>query len=62
MLMMVDREVHYHVLPRYANDQTHDGEVFFDPGWPAAPDLSAGPELEGDALARIVQELRAEWP
>lgn len=62
MLMMVDREVHYHVLPRYAKDQTYGGEVYLDPGWPAAPDLSAGPEMEGDALARIVQELRAVWP
>lgn len=38
-LMMVDRHVHFHVLPRYAERQTFDGTSFADPGWPALPDL-----------------------
>jgi diadenosine tetraphosphate (Ap4A) HIT family hydrolase len=61
MLMMVDREVHYHVLPRYAEDQVFHDRTFADPGWPAAPDLSAGPVLEGADLALLVGELKAAW-
>ena len=62
MLMMVDREVHYHVLPRYAEDQVYQDQAFHDPGWPAAPDLSAGPVLEGDDLEGLVRDLKSAWP
>ena len=36
MLMMVDKDVHFHVIPRYAGSREHDGRVFHDAGWPAA--------------------------
>ena len=62
MLMMVDREVHFHVLPRYSADREFGGQAYQDPGWPAAPDLGAGPTLEGAALAELVKELQAVWP
>ena len=61
MLMMVDREVHYHVLPRYAEDQDFNDRTFADSGWPAAPDLSEGPTLEGADLTELVRELKAAW-
>lgn len=38
-LMMVDPQVHFHVLPRYAADQTFEGMTFRDHGWPGVPDL-----------------------
>ena len=62
MLMMVDREVHFHVLPRYAEEQRFDGRGFSDPGWPGAPDLKANATLSGDALARLVTAIRQSWP
>ena len=62
MLMMVDREVHFHVLPRYAESREFRGETFEDPGWPAVPDLGTGPTLDDDALAGLVQELKTAWP
>lgn len=40
MLMMVDRDVHFHVLPRYAAPRSHGEMQFRDPGWPGPPDLS----------------------
>jgi diadenosine tetraphosphate (Ap4A) HIT family hydrolase len=40
MLMMVDREVHFHVLPRYAETCYFDQAEFKDPGWPGPPDLA----------------------
>ena len=61
MLMMVDKEVHYHVLPRYSETRKFEGVAFPDPGWPVAPDLSTGPVLEGKDLAAMVAGLRACW-
>lgn len=40
MLMMVDRHLHFHVLPRYSKAQEFGGVEWSDPGWPKAPDLS----------------------
>ncbi len=62
MLMMVDLEVHTHVLPRYGALQVFAGESFEDPGWPAVPDLAAGPLLENDALQELVDAIKAHWP
>lgn len=61
MLMMVDKEVHFHVLPRYESDQEFGGVVYPDSGWPAVPDLAAGPVLEGGQMASLVGELKKIW-
>ena len=62
MLMMVDKEVHYHVLPRYASPREFENETFEDPGWPAVPDLAAGSLLEGQKLGNLVKAIQAAWP
>lgn len=61
MLMMVDKEVHFHVLPRYDRDQEFGGMVYTDPGWPAVPDLAAGPVLDDRQMALLVDELKKVW-
>lgn len=40
MLMMVDPDVHFHVIPRYAEPKKFVDILFIDPGWPGAPDLN----------------------
>ena len=40
MLMMVDPDVHFHVIPRYAEPKQFGKIEFIDSGWPGAPDLS----------------------
>ena len=62
MLMMVDKEVHYHVLPRYSETRNFEGVDYLDPGWPAVPDLTSGPVLEGESLAAMVAGIRGCWP
>ncbi len=55
MLMMVDPNVHFHVIPRYATERSANGLTITDQGWPAAPRLDAYHELtttERDALCR----------
>ena len=62
MLMMVDKEVHYHVLPRYSETRNFEGVDYPDSGWPAVPDLTSGPVLEGESLAAMVAGIRGGWP
>ncbi len=62
MLMMVDRDVHFHVLPRYAEAQSFDGVSYLDAGWPAVPDLAAGVLPDAAGQAALVAALRAAWP
>ena len=62
MLMMVDPDVHFHVLPRYDAPQSFGGTEFPDPGWPAVPDLAAAVSLDDDARAELVSALRDMWP
>jgi diadenosine tetraphosphate (Ap4A) HIT family hydrolase len=40
MLMMVDKQVHYHVIPRYESDIDFGGILWKDSAWPAVPDLT----------------------
>ncbi|AZS20787.1 MULTISPECIES: HIT family protein [unclassified Caulobacter] len=61
MLMMVDRDVHFHVLPRYAGAREHDGVSFPDAGWPAAPALGSAVELAPEAVERLAARFAKAW-
>jgi diadenosine tetraphosphate (Ap4A) HIT family hydrolase len=53
MLMMVDPNVHFHVIPRYSADRHWNGRDFPDAGWPGPPQLGSAVQLtsaEIDAL------------
>lgn len=58
MLMMVDRQVHFHVIPRYAEPQTWGDVTIGDAGWPAAPDLGSATALTEAQQAELTQLLR----
>jgi diadenosine tetraphosphate (Ap4A) HIT family hydrolase len=62
MLMMVDPDVHYHVLPRYAETQSFEGAAYPDKGWPALPDLTAAVEPDAQVRAALVAAVKAAWP
>lgn len=57
MLMMVDPDVHFHVVPRYWDARSHGGVSFPDAGWPGPPllDEAVAPEpaLAQDIRARL---------
>jgi diadenosine tetraphosphate (Ap4A) HIT family hydrolase len=61
MLMMVDKDVHFHVLPRYAGVREHEGVTFPDAGWPAAPALGSAVELSPDAAERLANSFAQAW-
>lgn len=58
MLMMVDPQVHFHVIPRYEGAREWQGREFVDVGWPKVPDLGHAVALEGEGLAALVAWLR----
>ena len=62
MLMMVDPQVHYHVLPRYSAAPRFDGTAFEDPGWPGPPQLGHATEIGDATRQRLLDRLRGEWP
>ena len=61
MLMMVDPDVHFHVLPRYAGTRSFAGIELPDTGWPGPPALASGVTLDGGQSDALVSHLRAHW-
>ena len=59
MLMMVDPDVHYHVLPRFEKDQTYAGTTFTDPGWPGPPNVGHDNEADADVKDQLIAALKA---
>lgn len=62
MLMMVDPNVHSHVLPRYEGAKSHGDLTVHDAGWPALPQMGKAvtPSLEQRDV--LLAHLRAHWP
>jgi diadenosine tetraphosphate (Ap4A) HIT family hydrolase len=61
MLMMVDPDVHFHVIPRYSDARTLLGVEYRDAGWPGPPALDRGVDLDDKARDALVPALRQAW-
>lgn len=61
MLMMVDRQVHFHIFPRYAGDRMFDATCFPDAGWPGPPDLKSAVALEFNILHSMQVRLKSHF-
>ena len=57
MLMMVDPNVHFHVIPRYSEPRRWNGIEFPDAGWPGPPQLASSVELSDDQIRALGEEL-----
>jgi diadenosine tetraphosphate (Ap4A) HIT family hydrolase len=57
MLMMVDPEVHFHVIPRYSEPRAFDGVLFSDSGWPGQPELGSAISPSAEQARRIREQL-----
>lgn len=62
MLMMVDPDVHFHVLPRYQGRREAFGISLADRGWPGPPQLGAGRALTPGETASLRDHLARHWP
>lgn len=61
MLMMVDPNVHFHVIPRYSHARQWSGIDFPDAGWPGAPQLGAAIQLSDEQIRGFVAELLSKF-
>ena len=57
MLMMVDPNPHFHVLPRYSETRRWGGLEFPDAGWPKAPQLGSAVALSSEQLRAMAAHL-----
>lgn len=63
MLMMVDPDVHFHVIPRYSGTRIFADCEFIDAGWPGPPRLdSVNAADQGAILAQLHDTLTRHWP
>lgn len=62
MLMMVNPEVHFHVIPRYGAARTFAGVEFADPGWPGPPCLDVATETGEIVNNSLSDQLIRLWP
>jgi len=62
MLMMVDPDVHFHVLPRYASSRSFGGVAFEDAGWPGPPRLDAVNAGAAAVIPDLVNQVKSCWP
>lgn len=61
MLMMVDPDVHFHVIPRYPGARSFMGADYRDAGWPGPPDLQSAVTLEPEVRDALLDRLRGAW-
>lgn len=61
MLMMVDPNVHFHVIPRYAEPRSACGLSIADDGWPALPQLGEAQELTPDQRDALIEHISGYW-
>ena len=61
MLMMVDPNVHFHVIPRYSEPRSWSGLEFHDAGWPGPPRLDSPVKLDREQLRLLAAEVAANF-
>ena len=61
MLMMVDPNVHFHVIPRYSAPRNWQSAEFDDAGWPGPPRLDTNVKLDEPQISTFVTELSAHF-
>ena len=61
MLMMVDPNVHFHVIPRYAKARSACGLSIPDPGWPALPQLGDAQDITPSQRDALCAHISKYW-
>lgn len=61
MLMMVDPNVHFHVIPRYSEPRIWTGIDFADAGWPGPPQLGSAIALSSDQIEAMAAEVASNF-
>jgi len=61
MLMMVDPNVHFHVIPRYSQARSACGLTIADAGWPLAPQLGEAHDLTPTEREQLLAHISKYW-
>ncbi|MEJ2201874.1 MAG: HIT family protein [Desulfuromonadaceae bacterium] len=61
MLMMVDPDVHFHIIPRYAQERCFAEISFYDAAWPGPPDLARVNKIDDAVREALRDHLIAHW-
>ncbi|WP_288131259.1 hypothetical protein [Microbulbifer sp.] len=61
-LMMVDPNVHFHVVPRYESDINEFNYDFSDSLYPSPPNLSKVNNCSADVKALVLDKIVSQWP
>ena len=61
LLMMVDKHVHFHVLPRYSSPRELVGTRIVDKRWPKPPVLSETLEMDTSQRRTLADLLKQAW-
>lgn len=61
MLMMVDPDVHFHVLPRYESDRDYEGTAFTDASWPGPPQITSALDVPEAVMTALKNDLTARF-
>ena len=61
MLMMVDPDVHFHVIPMYEETKSFSQHDFIDHGWPGAPNLKNPNETNPSLTISILAHIKENW-
>ncbi len=61
LLMMVDKHVHFHVLPRYSSPREFVGTRIVDRRWPKPPVLSETLEMDPSQRRTLADLLKQAW-
>src|SRR5699024_1666739 len=57
-LMMVDNQVHFHVIPRYSSVRDFEGVGYEDVNWPKPPNVLSKIDLIEENLLKLFQYLK----
>ncbi len=62
LLMMVDKHVHFHVIPRYSAPRQFAGTSFVDKHWPKPPKLGETLEMSAAQRGALADLVKQCWP
>ena len=60
-LMMIDKHVHFHVVPRYSSFRTLCGKKYEDMAWPSPVSLTGGLSINDEDMQSIRAKLLEKW-
>jgi len=62
LYMMIDKHVHWHVIPRYDSIKEAFDVVFKDKGWPRRPAMDEVVEMSDVQFKELRELIRKNWP